>query len=273
MTAAKHGSRITPRSTARSSLPRLPVRLALSLLLVLVPSAGRAADNLSVDPSIVFMAASRPSASGIAAEGVRPMVGLDLEGGAFDAPQPLYAGTTALSQQIVGWMVHEAQRYRQSNLFAAPGPFDPGETATDEQRAAGAERIITRALNRTFHDHLEELARTTLGLDPVWIWLEDFGDGSRNPAVAAEEPPTRPAMGTDRDSARGSIGLRVDAHPRLMLRGTFHGMRARLEIPMRNEPIRLSLTRRVGSFGQAALSAGRSPDGDDWASLGLRLRF
>lgn len=177
-------------------------------------------------------------------------------------------------------MEAEAHRYRGEGLFEVSDDRFPLDSAWEEQRAREAERIVTRALDKTLDDQIEHLARTSLGLGGFLGWLDDFG-GLRLGIGATGTPrrdQLRPAQpeGGETTAPRApafnaDLGLRLGAHPRLVLRTEFLGIRGRLEIPVLEEALRLTFERPLGPRVRAALSGGLSRDGDDWAALTLTI--
>ena len=88
---------------------------------------------------------------------------------------------------------------------------------------------------------------------------------------SARDPETAVAQRPDR--VRGDIGLRLDAHPALILRARFGNLRGRVELPARDEPARLSLESPVGASGRAVLSSGLPRDGRGWTTLTFDFSF
>ncbi|MGH9750954.1 MAG: hypothetical protein ACRD5D_10970, partial [Candidatus Polarisedimenticolia bacterium] len=69
------------------------------------------------------------------------------------------------------------------------------------------------------------------------------------------------------------LGFRIGAHPRLVLRTRFLGVRGRIEVPLLDEPLRLSFDRPLGSRGRVAVTSGLSRHESDWTMLSLHLDF
>ena len=72
---------------------------------------------------------------------------------------------------------------------------------------------------------------------------------------------------------RGDFGLRLDAHPALLLRAQYRKVRGRIELPVLNDPIRLSLEAPLGARGRAVLASGLPRDGQGWATLTFNFGF
>lgn len=182
------------------------------------------------------------------------------------APRPLPGAL--FSDRLVARMEQEAARTRRESRFdglPAAAPF-AGEVDSigEELRALEAERIITRAFDHALDDQLERVARAHLGLGPALDWLEG-GRGKR----AAGEGTAGPAAG----GFTSGLGFRIGAHPRLVLRTRFLGVRGRIEVPLLDEPLRLSFDRPLGSRGRVAVTSGLSRDERDWTMLSLHLDF
>lgn len=186
--------------------------------------------------------------------------------------------------RLLSRMEREAQRYRRENVSlvssaAAPRSFDEVDSIAFDRQSEQAERIVTRSARRTLDLELERLARRSLGLGAT---LDFFGRVSAQ-GVHHEAPATQRMSGGDAAAARqkigrpdrvtGGIGLRLDAHPALVLRTTLFGIQGRLDVPARNEPYRLSIDSPAGPRGRAVLTSGRARDGRGWATLTFNFRF
>ncbi len=220
------------------------------------------------------LAAARPPTGGptlLRTSTITPRLGASFDAGGF-------AG------RLLSRMKREAQRYRRENVSIAPSvvtprPFDELDSIASDRRSEEAARIVTRSARRTLDLELERLARRSLGLGAT---LDFFGRvsarGSRQDAPAALGTPGGDAGGSRRETGRpdrvtGSIGLRVDAHPALVLRTTFFGIQGRLDLPARHEPFRLSIEGPAGLRGRAVLTSGVPRDGRVWATLTFNFRF
>jgi hypothetical protein len=174
--------------------------------------------------------------------------------------------------RLLARMEREASRFRRESRFDVAAAIDPEDSFGEDLRAREAERIITRAFDHAIDDQLELLARNGLGLGGVLDWLDDLGrprsPAARSAAAAAAGGGPAPARRAD-----AGVGLRIGAHPRVVLRGEALGLKGRIEVPLRDEPLRLSIERSFGARGRAVLSGGLDRDGQDWAILALNLRF
>jgi hypothetical protein len=186
------------------------------------------------------------------------------------------------SGRLVARMQREALRYRRQNMSdgtAIPDRvFEDLDSEALKRRSHEASRIVTRSVRRALDVELERLARTSLGLGRTIDLLGDLssrGTRSRPPAglesSQAGIPPSVP--GAAEGGWRGGIGMRLDAHPALLMRAEASRFAGRLEIPVRNEPIRLSLDCPLGSRGRAALSSGMPRDGKGWATVMFNFSF
>jgi len=183
--------------------------------------------------------------------------------------------------RLLSRMKREAQRYRRENVSTAPTaaywtPFDEIDSIAADQRSQEAERIVTRSARRTIDLELERLARQSLGLGAT---LDFFG---RLSTQGGRPDATNPGGGAGssiasetarQDRLTGSIGVRLDAHPALVLRATFRGIRGRIDLPALDEPARLSIDGPFGPHGRAVLTSGMPRGGDGWTTLTLNFRF
>lgn len=199
--------------------------------------------------------------------------------GSLTAVPPRISG---FSHRLMARMVREARRYRGEHLFDGSGGRFPLDSAGEDQRAREAERIFTRALDKTLDDQVEHLARTSLGLGGFLDWLDDLGGlrlGSGRPASARNDLVQAAQAAGDGSAPRdvpafhGNLGLRLGAHPRIVMKTEFLGIRGRLEVPVLDGSLRLSFERPLGPRSRAALNGGRSRDGDDWAAITFNCSF
>jgi len=187
------------------------------------------------------------------------------------------------SVRLLSRMNREATSFRRENVseaWGAPpqGRDDQFDSVAAARRNAEASRVVTRSLHRALDDELDRLARTSLGLGPSLDFLQGVslrrlraGRSDRAAEATAEHPQS---AGAERpEGLRGDLGLRLDAHPALVVRARFRGLRGLIELPARNEPARLSLESPVGAHGRAVLSAGRPRDGLGWTTLTFNFRF
>ncbi len=188
-------------------------------------------------------------------------------------------GSPDLSEQLIERMQCEAVRYEIVHLFDASGASAPIDSVAEDLRSQEAQRIFTRAFNRTLDGQLDTLARSSRGLAEVLDWLQDFGTSrstSRTAEGLAIDRNGGVGAGGDRRETgrfRGTLGLNLGAHPRLVLGAVFGSLRARAEIPTPGEPLRLSVERSFGARSRAVLTSGLERDGRNWAALSLNIRF
>ena len=187
------------------------------------------------------------------------------------------------SARLMSRMSHEARRFRRDNVTeswgaARSGRDDDLDSIAEAQRGVEASGVVTRSLHRALDDELDRLARTALGLGPTLDFLQGLslrrqraGHAARagasfgqHPSVSAEENP---------DRLRGDVGLRLDAHPALLLRARFRSLRGRIELPARGDPARLTLESPIGTRGRAVLSSGLPRDGQGWTTLTFDFQF
>jgi hypothetical protein len=187
-----------------------------------------------------------------------------------------------LSRALLSRMETEARRLRGGQVYDPMMSRAPFDSVAEEARTEVAETILMRSFNRTLESQADALVRTSPGLGTALDWLDNFGSRRRSsPGNAGTEGPAaegvRRAAGNDLEVAeprsRASLGLRVGVHPRLVLKSDFAGFRARLEIPLPGEPVRLSVERPLGDRGRLVFSSGLQGGDQSWAALGWTLRF
>lgn len=186
------------------------------------------------------------------------------------------------SGRLMARMRREALRYRGQNISevtAVPDrTFEVLDSEVLKRRSHEASRIVIRSVHRVLDVEIERLARTSLGLGRTIDLLGSLSTRGTRP----QAPPGRgipqagaspSAPGADAGGWRGGIGVRIDAHPALLMRADAQRFAGRLEVPVRNEPIRMSLECPIGSKGRATLSSGLPRDGQGWATVMLNFSF
>src|SRR6266850_2606786 len=179
---------------------------------------------------------------------------------AAGAAQPQAQG---LSQRLMRRLLHEAGRYRAETVLDPSLALEPLDSLLEEQRAREAERIISRAFRRTLEAPIEQRARGAFILGG----LVDLAGSMSGPRSGSRSPDAAGA------GFRGALELKLDAHPKLVLRAAFLGIRGRVEVPVLDDPLRVSFERPLGPRGSATLTGGTSRDGRDWATLNFSPRF
>jgi hypothetical protein len=186
----------------------------------------------------------------------------------------------AMPGRLLSLMQSEALRDRRKRPVVLSDTLDPSDQLAEEERARRAERIVTRAFNRTLDERLDHLARTSLGLSGLLAWMDDVGEAwpglGDAPSAAGGSPrgdPTGARRSGDAAAFRANLVLKLDARPRLVLRTSFLGIRGRIEAAPSDEPIRLNFERALGPRSHAALRGGVARDGRDWATFTLNFSF
>jgi hypothetical protein len=190
---------------------------------------------------------------------------------------------TGFSARLMSRMSLEARRYRRDNVAESTGlpRFGPGEeldSIAEARRNAEASRVITRSFHRALDEELERAARTTLGLGPTLDFLRGVSLRSPRAGHAARpggaDAPALPNSSPERPGRlRGDVGLRLDAHPAVVLRARLGSLRGRIELPARDEPARITVESSIGLRGRAILSASQPRDGQPSATLTFNFWF
>jgi hypothetical protein len=186
-------------------------------------------------------------------------------------PKPF--AVRGFGDRLMTRLVYEARRRTTETLLTIQPDEDAPDSALETERANHAEQILARALHRSLDEQIEQVARTSWGLAPAFDWLEDFGHGKRG-VSSGPAAPAASATGTPMNGGfDGSVGVRIGAHPRLVLRGAFRGFRARIDVPVLEDEIRLAVERPLGPHGRAALTAIFPRGGPGRAFLGFNFSF
>lgn len=168
------------------------------------------------------------------------------------------------------------KRHRDDLTRVTPAWAGHEDSGMEQLRAMYAERIITKAFDKAVDLRLEQFARTTLGLGEAWTWAENlgrrtraataFGRTNRQESPVDHAPPPRFTAG---------FGFKVAAHPRMILHTELFKIRGRIDIPLRNEPVMISIERELGAHANVMLSSSLSRrDSDErWVNLSVRLGF
>jgi hypothetical protein len=180
---------------------------------------------------------------------------------------------TPPSPDFMKRMLREARREtaRASEPLPVPGMLEDPEDAGFRSRQA--ERILRRSVRGALGDRLEPLLRSVPGLEALMKPRDMSIAGSPPGALDGGSALPGSAAAGARSVASGSVGFRLDAHPRLMLRGRLFQARGVLEVPVLDRELRLSIDQPLGRLGSASLKGGLSPDRGDWVSLSINLRF
>jgi len=177
----------------------------------------------------------------------------------------------------------EARRQRLGlDMPFIAGPGDDVEML-DPGSGRRVERAILRALRGTLDERLEEAARGSATFAPLFRWIDGRDGGAAGwpagrSALPASESAAPFAAGAASVPAPRRVGdlalrLRLDAHPRLLFGARFGALDGRIEVPLLERELRLSLDRPIGGHGRASFRGGRSAERGDWADLALRFRF
>ncbi len=216
---------------------------------------------------------------------VRPVLGdRTLSFSSGFGPGSLVAPRQAgFSGRLMSRMSREAQRFRRDNVSDAWGAFRSGrddelDSIALARRSAEASRVVTRSVHRALNDELDRVARTSLGLGPALDWLQSLSlphvrSGRADRPAGPAGPAPSPSPAARPDGLRGDIGLRLDAHPALLIRARFRCLRGRIELPARGDALRLSLESSLGSRGRAVFTSGLPRDGQGWATLTFNFGF
>jgi hypothetical protein len=191
-------------------------------------------------------------------------------------------GALGFSGRLMARMRREALRYRGQNLSevtAVPDRvFEDLDSEALKRRSHEASRIVKRSVHRALDVEIERLARTSLGLGRTIDLLGSLSARGARPQAPSgpeslPEGASQTAPGATEGGWRGGIGMRLDAHPALLMRADSKHLAGRLEVPVRDEPIRLSLECPIGPKGRAVLSSGMPRDGQGWATVMLNFSF
>jgi hypothetical protein len=170
-------------------------------------------------------------------------------------------------------MMREARRTTVGTSVPLPVPGTLEEPEDSEFRSRQAERILRRSVRGALGDRLEPILRSVPGLDvlmkPRDLSIASASSGGLDGGSALSGS----AAAGPRSIASGSVGFRLDAHPRLLLRGQLFQAKGVLEVPVLDRELRLSIDQPLGTFGTASLKGGLSADRGDWVSLSINLRF
>ena len=172
-------------------------------------------------------------------------------------------------------MIREADRVGRRDA-GTPAPAAGDDITLSDQRSRQAERIVTRAVRGLVCERIEDLARSSAGLSQFLRRLSVTSGASPAPiegSPASLSPGAGPRADRAREPASASLGLRVDAHPRLVVRGRIGTLSGALEMPLLERELRLSVEQSLGNHGRAVLRGGRSEDRGDWATVGFSLQF
>jgi len=190
----------------------------------------------------------------------------------------------SFSVRLLSRMSHEALRYRERNVSDAGGAFRSDsfgeiDAASEATRSAAASRVISRSSHRALGDELDRVARAAPGLGAALDLLQDLSlrrartGASDGESSSPRQGPHGPGPRDVSPRPRGDVGVRLDAHPALLFRARFGTLSARIDLPVRNEPVRLTLESPLGHRGRAVLCSGLQRDGQGWGTLTFSFGF
>ena len=180
---------------------------------------------------------------------------------------------SSLSADLLAHMQREAEQYQVGHIYDVSGAAGAADSIAEDLRAQEAQRIVTRAFNRTLDMKSDALARSTDGLGAALAWLESLGSNGVRPRARGDADVAAGAGAPDSARFRSSLGLRVGAHPSFVLGAAFGQFRGRIEVPILGEPLRVSVERPLGLRSRALFTSGIPRDGHAWSALSLSLRF
>jgi len=216
---------------------------------------------------------------------------------ALAAPPPSAVATPTLAPRAIAFAPStgafesalrrrlETEGRRQKLGLDMPFIAAPGDDATalEPERGRRVERTILRALRGALDERLQVAARGSAGFAPLFRWIDGRDNGSPGwPAGPSAAPRLESAamFRADASPAPASRGVgdfalrfRLDAHPRLLLGARLGTVNGRIEVPLLERELRLSLDRPVGDHGRASFRGGRSAERGDWADLALHFSF
>jgi len=184
---------------------------------------------------------------------------------------------TAPAPDFMKRMLREARREASRVSDRPPIAGEMGEVEElefAETRARQAERIFRRSVRGALGDQLEPLLRSLPAFERL-LGARDLsiatGASAGAPTVGAAA--SGPAVPAPAGAMSGSIGFRLDAHPRLLIRGRLYGARGVLELPVLDHEIRLSIDQPLGARGAAVLRGGLSRERGEWVTFSINLSF
>jgi hypothetical protein len=195
-----------------------------------------------------------------------------------------FAPSTSLFESTLRRRLENEAR-RQGVGLDMPFIAGPGDDVESLEPGSGRRvgRAILRALRGTLDERLEEAARGSATFAPLFRWIDGRDGGapglsSGAPAVTRLESAAPFRAGAPPEPAQRGLGdvalrFRLDAHPRLLLGARLGALSGRIEVPVLERELRLSLDRPIGGHGRASFRGGRSAERGEWADLALQFRF
>src|SRR5262245_28710708 len=148
---------------------------------------------------------------------------------------------TPPSPDFMKRMMREARRTTIGTSEPLPVPATLEDPEDAGFRSRQAERILRRSVRGTLGDRLEPILRSVPGLDvlmrPRDLSIASTSSGGLDAGAALSGS----AAAGPRSVASGSVGFRLDAHPRLLLRGRLFQAKGVIEVPVLDRELRLSI--------------------------------
>jgi len=189
-------------------------------------------------------------------------------------------GVSAFDLSLRSRLEVEARRQRLGSLLPpSSSPLDDGEDGAETGRRV--EKAVLRALRGALDDRITTAARSSATFAGLFRFIDTW-DGAAPEARAgttgavggvAADAGAEPARAGASRLEDLSFRIRLDAHPRVLMGARLGRLSGRLEVPLLEREVRMSLDHPIGLHGRGALRAGVSAERGDWADLSLAFRF
>jgi hypothetical protein len=167
--------------------------------------------------------------------------------------------TQLLQREAKGHMDLASIRPVSAAPAAGADPVAPAESGSDPR----VQSMLTRALRGVLDEELATLAQRA-----PFASLLRLGSG-RSGAIGTDAAAGDPV----RQRFDATLGMRLDAHPRLQLRTSLGAFSGTVEVPILDPELRVGVERSLGPAGRASLHAGAGGAHGDWATLSFSFGF
>lgn len=210
-------------------------------------------------PAALSLSLSSLAVSAVLADGTPSTVSPAVPGPAGSRPRPwTEIAPPSFGEKFTQLLQREAKKHMDLAFVPPPSASPvPDPLSGSDPRV---QRILTRALRGAFDEQLEALTERA----PFTSFLHRGSPDADTPGTAAAATPK---------PFDASLGMRLDAHPRLQLRTTFGGFSGTVEVPVLDPELRVGVERSLGPAGRASLRAGTGGGRGDWAALSFSFGF
>lgn len=191
-------------------------------------------------------------------------------------PDPLTGPTGQIFQEILTNLDKEVIRTRVANTQAfVSATWAYEDSNFQEYRSQRAEDLINDAFENFLEDQLDKILKGFKGLRKVQSFIDHMGsleigsNGGQGKRPRERIGPARDGRGLD-----GDVQVRLNFNPKLRMKGSWAGLKGRLDIPLTGKPIRLRIFKEIRPGFSVQLESRIPIKGEtEWTTVGVSILF